>query len=183
MRRINSLLTAVILILFLLHGIAGAYQLMGILTGGNPYLKICSWVLAALVAVHAILSIILTFQSLQSIRQSGASYWRENKLFWLRRISGLILFALILQHILFFWFRGTGAFRLRFFGVPQMAFSGCLVLVLLIHLLSNLHPLALGLGWTKGLSRWRDGLILLGFLLLGMAVSFLIYYWRWNRWW
>ena len=42
MRKINAVLTVLILILFLLHGVAGAFQLFG---AGSNTLKILGWIM------------------------------------------------------------------------------------------------------------------------------------------
>ena len=57
MRKWNGILSAVILILFLIHGILGGFQLLG---SGHVISKMLSHTLLTLIMVHVLFGIILT---------------------------------------------------------------------------------------------------------------------------
>ena len=86
MRKSNSILTAVILVLFIIHGILGALNMIDVVV---VITKVMAWVMVALIAVHVVLSCILTAQALKTWKVTGAPYFKENTLFWARRISGI----------------------------------------------------------------------------------------------
>ena len=86
MRKFNSILTAVILVLFIIHGILGALNMLDVVV---VITKVMAWVMVALIAVHVVLSCILTAKAIKTWKVTGAPYLRENTLFWARRISGI----------------------------------------------------------------------------------------------
>ena len=181
MRKWNALLCMSILVLFLIHGIAGGFQLTGILPGGNRFLSIAAYTMTVMVLVHAVLGIILTVQTLKAQKQAGVSYFRENTLFWLRRISGFAVMFLLLSHVLIF--EGTkrgGVFRLHFFGRLQLLSQILMVLAVAVHVLTNIKPLMTALGIRKYRRFLLDLLLILSVLLLFAGVAFVIYYLRWQ---
>ena len=60
MRKLNTILSVLLLVIFLLHGIMGSFMLLGI---GSNAGKILAWVGEAVHAVHAGIGIILTVQT------------------------------------------------------------------------------------------------------------------------
>ena len=181
MRKWNAILSAVILLLFLVHSIAGMFQLAGILSGGKQWLTIMTWGMTILIAVHAVLGCILTAETLRSIKKSGASYYKENRLFWLRRISGFAIMLLIGAHIAAFQVKETaGAVRLPFFGGLQLTLQLLLVASVAVHVLTNIKPLMLSLGTVKARHIFTDILVILSVLLAAAGVGFIIYFIRFN---
>jgi hypothetical protein len=172
-----------LIVLFLIHGIAGAFQMMGFIPGGSSVWKILTWMMAVMVIVHMIIGIILTAQTIRISRKAGVSYHKENVLFWIRRISGFILMLFILLHLIVFMQTGTGFFRLGYFGVPQLTGQLIMLLALAIHLLSNIKPVAMALGLYGGKGYAKDILLILSIVLIVCAVSFVVYYLRWNVLW
>jgi hypothetical protein len=172
-----------LVVLFLIHGIAGAFQMMGFIPGGSSVLKTLTWIMAAMVLVHMMIGILLTVQTVRITRKSGVSYRKENALFWIRRISGFVLMLLILLHLMVFMQTGTGFFRLGYFGVPQLIGQILMLLALAIHLLSNIKPVAVALGIYGGKGYVRDILLILAIVLAVCAVAFVVYYLRWNVLW
>lgn len=168
------------MILFLVHAIAGGFQLMGLLPGGIPLLSAAAAVLVVLLTVHTILGVILTAGSLGAIKKAGVSYFKENKLFWARRISGFAVFVFMLAHVMLFLGSNDGVYRLRYFGPVQLAGHILLVLAAAVHVITNVNPLLISFG-IKGLKEYvADILIVLSFLLLFMGAAFVLYYIRWR---
>ena len=181
MRKTNVVLSAGILVLLLVHMIAGGLQMAGYLSGGKRSLTILSWVMLVMIAVHILIGIILTAETLRLQKKSGVSYPKENRLFWVRRISGFALMAFVVCHLLVFL--GTsqnGAFRLHLFAGAELVTQMLLVLSLGVHVLSNLSPLLIGLGIRCFRTFLPDMLAVLSVLLLAAGMAFVVYYIRWN---
>lgn len=183
MRKINATVSALIMLLFLLHAVAGAFQLAGIIPGGMKAIQGMAWLLVLLLVVHVIIGAVLTIQSIRISRKAGVFYWRENQQFWIRRISGFALMALIFYHLLIFGQINSGGFRLHDFGTAELVGHILLVLSLVVHVLSNIKPLMLSFGAYGIRAYFKDILFVLSVVLLVAAVSFVIYYLRWNVWW
>ena len=181
MRKWNAILSMGILVLFLIHGIAGGLQAAGLLPGGNPVMKVMAWIMFGLIALHTVIGVKLTADTLHACRISGASYYKENRLFWLRRVSGLAIMAFIATHLLIF--TGTeddGIVRLHLFGGMQLATQILLVASIAVHVLCNIRPLMIALGVRGGKELFLDVLVVLSGILLFTGIAFVIYYIRWN---
>lgn len=178
-RKFNAVLSIAILALFLLHAAVGLLQLSGLASGGNVLLKTGAWVMLAAVAVHAVIGTVLTVETLKTVKKSGTGHFRENKLFWVRRISGFALMFFLVSHVFVFSGKGGEAFRLNEFDIPQLVCSLLLVISLLVHVVSNMRPLMLALGAGKAREFVGDLAFVLSVLLLAAGAAFVIYYFRW----
>ena len=183
MRKINAFVSALILLLFLIHGITGAFQLTGIMQGGSGVRTVLSWVMTGLVLIHVVIGIVLTVQTLRSLKRSGASYFRENTEFWIRRISGFAMMLLIIFHVIVFTGESGEAFRLTAFGWLQLAAHFLLLLAILVHISVNIKPLLISFGIGGGRIYIKDILLVLSVILAVCAAAFIIYYIRWNIAW
>ena len=180
MRKFNAILGPVILAFFLLHIIIGSLQLTGLTPGGNTVMQIGAWLLIAAVGAHTVIGIKLTVDTLAAIKRSGASYFRENKLFWIRRISGFAVMLFIAAHIILFMGHGSGgAFRLNVFDVPQFIMSVLLVLSVLLHIVTNIRPLMIALGSRSAKEFIADIAVVFSVLLLFSGIAFVVYFVRW----
>ena len=177
MRRFNAILSMAILALFLLHGILGAYQLFGL---GTATLRGLAHMLLTLVAVHAVLGVKLTWDALRVWRRTGAGYFRQNVLFWARRVSGAAIMVLMAFHVTAFSYTVEGAFRLKWFDGFRLATQLLLAASLAVHVIANVKPMLIAFGVRRLKPRAADALFLLSALLLVMALGFVIYYLRWN---
>jgi succinate dehydrogenase/fumarate reductase cytochrome b subunit len=183
MRKGNALVSVAILILFLLHAVGGSFQLMGLMPGGSALMEALAWIMVILVAVHMLIGIVLTGKTVHSLRKSGVHYFKENLVFWIRRISGFALMLLVFLHFALFVQTGEGIFRLHDFDMPQLVGQALMLLALAIHLLCNIRPLAIALGLYGGNGYGRDVLLILSVVLAFCALAFVVYYLRWNVWW
>lgn len=179
MRKCNAILGMGITALFAVHAIAGTFQLSGIIPGGSSLMKILAYVLMILIALHVIIGIILTIRSVRTALKAGAFYFRDNKLFWTRRLSGFALMLFIADHLLVFSNGNRAVIRLSFFGNFQLAMSILLVLALAIHILTCVRPALTGFGFEGRKGRAADLAFVLTVVLLLCAVAFFIYYLRW----
>ena len=178
MRKWNGILTAVILALFLLHGILGGFQLLGV---GSTALKTIAWGNVGLILIHTVIGLRLTAHTLKVWKRTGVSYFKENKLFWARRISGFAIMALLVFHRIAFSSTGTGGgYRLPWFTGARLAAQILLVAAIALHVITNVRPMLITFG-IRSLRRWMgDVLLVLAVLLLFMAGAFIVYYLRWN---
>ena len=103
MRRWNARISAAILVLLVLHVIAGSFQLWGLLPGGKLWLTVLAWTMTALIGVHAVIGCILTAQTLRAVKRSGVQYFRENR----QLMNGLPTVA---------WCASELAYSPRYFG-------------------------------------------------------------------
>ena len=180
MRKWNALVSAAILLLCLLHGILGGFQLLG---GSSSALKAIAWTAVGLILVHTGMGLKLTADTLRALRRTGAGYFRENRLFWLRRVSGVAIMLFLALHLLAFRATGTGGgYRLPIFGTGDLISQLLLVLSIGVHVISNIRPMMTALG-AKNRGHWAvDLLLVLAVLLLFFGAAFVIYYLRWNVW-
>ena len=178
MRKFNALLTIFILALALLHAVFGSFQMLGI---GNTAWKAISWIAAALVLIHTVIGVKLTWVTLETQKKAGVSYLKENKLFWARRISGFVVMVLLLFHLTAFgYYTEEGAYRLQWFTLGKLSAQLLLLMAVAVHIISNVRPMMISFG-IKGMKQWiGDILVVLSVLILFMAAAFIVYYLQWN---
>ena len=179
MRKWNAILTVAIMALFLLHAIFGAFQLFGV---GPTALKAIAWAALALVAAHTLIGVKLTGDSIKVWKKTGVGYFKQNKLFWARRVSGFAVMVLLVFHMTAFGYYSNGAYRLRWFTDYKLATQLLLVAVLAVHIITNVKPMLISFG-VRSLKKYvGDILFVLSVLLLFTAAAFIVYYLRWNVW-
>ena len=177
MRKLNVILSHVILLFFILHGVLGAMSLMGI---GHVNPKPIAWIMTGLIAVHIFIGTVLTVQSLIAMKKTGAPYFKENALFWARRISGFAIILFIFLHISAFSYQTYGVYRLKRFTVMKLAAQLMLLITTAVHIITNVRPTLIGLGIKSLKERAGDILLFLSILMLFMGAAFIIYFIRWN---
>lgn len=96
MRKWNTILSVLMLLIFMIHGIMGSFMLNGV---GSSAGKLLAWIGVGILVVHTVIGVILTVQSLQTAKQSGKMYLKQNVIFWARRASGMAILILLLFHI------------------------------------------------------------------------------------
>ncbi|MBR1534607.1 MAG: hypothetical protein IJ639_09585 [Ruminococcus sp.] len=177
MRKWNAILTAVIMTRFVIHGVLGALNMFDIAV---IIVKFISYTMVALIAVHTILSTILTARSVKVWKKTGAPYFKENGLFWSRRISGFALMLLIPFHMLSFGATVDGVYSLSFFSDLKLFASILFVLCLAVHIIANAKPMLISFGVRKLRPRAGDILFFLSILLVIAVAAFIVYFIRWN---
>ncbi len=180
MRRINTFVTACIMVLFLVHMITGGMQLMGILRGGIMPLKVMSYIMLAFVVIHMIIGIKLTIDTLRISKKAGVSYFKENRLFWIRRISGIALVFFMASHVFIFTGKGAGAgYRLVNFDIVALVSQILMVISLFVHLITNISPLKIAMGIKDKGNIKTDIIFVFSILLLLAGLAFFVYFLRW----
>ena len=177
MRKSNAILTAVILLLFLVHAILGGFQLLG---AGSTAVKAIAWLCTALIAAHTVIGVKLTADTLRVRKKTGVGYFRENTLFWARRVSGFAVMVLLVFHLTAFGDNSGVRYRLQWFDTAKLVTQLLLIAVLALHILSNVKPMLISFGIRSLKDRAGEILLILSVLLLFMAAAFIVYYLRWN---
>jgi len=77
MRRLNSILAAAILLLFMIHGILGTLTMVD---AAMIITKHMARLMVVLIVIHTVLSCILTAKALKTWKVTGAPYFKENTL-------------------------------------------------------------------------------------------------------
>lgn len=178
MRRLNLFLVIGMFVTFIAHGIMGALKLCG---ANTDAWKLVGCISIAFICAHVVVTAILTGQTLKTMKKTGTGYFRENKLFWVRRISGLTILIPLVMHLMIF--QGTaapsGAYRLVVFNTGRMISQVLLVVTIAFHALTNIKPLLIALGVRETKAFALDLLLILSAVLLFFAVAFAVYYLRW----
>ena len=141
---------------------------------------VIAWTMVGLIAVHTILGTVFTVQTLGAQKKAGAAYFKDNLLFWARRISGFVIMVLIFFHI--FAFTGVSAshYRLPDFDTFKLITQILLVVSIAFHIITNVKPMLISFGIKKLKPKVTDIVFWLSVLLLFMAAAFIIYYLRWR---
>ena len=177
MRKINTILSVLLLVIFMLHGLMGSFMLLGI---GSSAGKILAWVGVAVLAAHTVIGVILTIKTLKISKNTGNSYLKQNAVFWARRASGLAILILMFFHIGLFGGVQDGMYILFPFTTVKLITQLLLVAALFIHLFINIRPLLVSLGIISYKERRGDIYLILSVLLLFSAGAVIIYYIGWH---
>ena len=177
MRKINTILSVLLLVIFMLHGLMGSFMLLGI---GSSAGKILAWVGVAVLAAHTVIGVILTINTLKISKNGGNSYLKQNAVFWARRASGLAILILMFFHIGLFGGVQDGIYILFPFTTVKLITQLLLVAALFIHLFINIRPLLVSLGIISYKERRGDIYLILSVLLLFSAGAVIIYYIGWH---
>lgn len=177
MRKWNGMLSAAILLLFLVHGILGGFQLLG---SGSVISHTLAWIMTGLIGVHTVIGIILTAKTIKIQKKTGAGYLRENALFWARRISGFAIMVLIFFHVTAFSDSRGAFFRLKWFDRAKLMTQILLVAAIALHVITNVKPMLITFGIRGLRKRYGDILFVLSVLMLFMAAAMIVYFLRWN---
>ena len=172
MRKWNTILSVLMLLIFMIHGIMGSFMLNGV---GSSAGKLLAWIV-----VHTVIGVILTVQSLQTVKQSGKMYLKQNAIFWARRASGLAILILLFFHIGLFGKVQNGTYILFPFTTVKMVTQLLFVAAIFVHIFINIRPLLVSLGIISYKERRGDIYLILSVLLLFIAGAVIFYYIGWQ---
>lgn len=176
MRRLNLFLVVGMLVTFLAHAVMGALQLSG---ANTNTLKPLAWVCVGMMAAHIVVSAVLTVQTLYACKKSGTGYFRNNLLFWAKRITGLTIVIPLVMHLMIFHSESGDAFRLQVFTSGRMISQILFAAAIALHVLINIRPLLIGFGVKEHRVFAGDLIFVLSVVLLLLSAAFAVYYWRW----
>ena len=142
MRKINSIVTIVLILLFLDHGIFGTLNTLG---KGQVVLPVARLMRVFLV-IHVIISIILTVKSEKVSFKTKATYNKENREYWLRRWTVLLIFVFFVAHMHMAKAGVDGTAK-----IANASIFGKITFILFVtsiaaHLAINFRPLLISLG-------------------------------------
>ena len=178
LRQANAVISAVMMVLFLLHGVGNAFELIGV---GMPTSKLIARAVLVLAAAHAVIGVALTIATVRAQREAGTSYVGLNSRFWAVRASGVAIALFLVFHMLTFLQTSAGGpYRLRSFQGFELATGIGLVVSLAVHVLANMRPFMVSLGVGAPRARAMDVVLVLSVALLLMAVAFVVYFVRWS---
>ena len=170
MRRVNAIVTAGMLLCFILHAVFGSLQLFG--ASGSTVTRILGTITFSFCAAHVAIGIYLTAVSVYAGKKSGKFYFKDNMLFWARRISGLPIIAAIVFHVV----------ALNIGSAPKLAMQILLGVSIAFHVVLNVKPVLITLG-IKPLKQHLAGISLaFSVLILLTVIAFIVYYVRWYVW-
>lgn len=175
MRKLNTILSVLLFVIFLLHGVLGSFVLIGV---GEIAGKMLAHIGMILLVLHLCIGVRLTIQTFQT--KSGLAYSKQNVLFWMRRASGLAILILAFFHMGIFGSVEDGWYILTPFTTVKLLTQLLLVAALFVHLFVNVRPMLISLGVIEYKERRGDLFLLLSILLLFMAGSIVLYYIRWQ---
>ncbi len=178
MRKINAIITAAIIIVFIFHGGLGSFMMAGITEQGD---RIVAWLGCLLIIIHTVIGFIITGRTIKSGIKSKKWYLNQNKEFWIRRISGLIIFAIMFIH--FSSFRkmdDNNIYQLTKFLADNMIVQLIFLISIFIHLSTNIRPMLISMGIVIN-SRIKKILMPLSVVILVLFCGAVIFYYiRWN---
>lgn len=178
MRKLNVCISLALCLLFALHLVMGSFMLLGIGHNGGRLLALAG---VALLAVHLVLSGCSTGRTLRRLGWLRlVQYGRENRLFWLRRLSGLAIILLLVGHVGLFGTVVDGQYVLFDFTWPKALLQGAFLTALCLHIGTNIRPLFVSLGWSRIQERCRDCYVSLGIIYLFSILALSIYYAGWQ---
>ena len=169
LRKINSILTIPIYILFAAHLILMSGLLTGFV-GFNPDFKIISFALAALVLVHSLFGIYFAFERIFLKKRGQKVYPKENKLFRFQLISGIVMLILVFLHTTAYGYTNAeGIFVLRDPSLFYYITECLLALFVCAHSAVSVPRMAITFGLIK------EGKGLLNIVKVSTAVFALVF--------
>ena len=177
MRKINGVLAVAILIMFIIHGIFGALNMMDI---APIIVKILSHIMLTLICVHALISIQLTVKAVRTAAETHAPYLRKNYSFWARRLSGALIIILVFFHMTAFGKTEGGVFQLYPFDLNRLIVQMLFLLSVTVHIITNVKPALITFGVKRLKPKSGGILFFISAALLFMAAGFIIYFIRWQ---
>lgn len=174
MRKIYAYLTAALVFFLLLHGICGSYVLIGVGTTGAPiFAHICEVLLLA----HVLLGLFFTCRTLFGMKKNGGPFYlRQNYLFWLRRLSGVAILVFLWGHFTLFGEMQNGEFIIYEFTTAKFLWHLGLLVAAAVHLLTNIRPLYVALGFSGVAKRTADTHFVCAVLFILMTLMAVRYY-------
>ena len=165
MRKLNTILSVLLLFICLLHGLMGSFMLLGISSGAGKFL---AWIGVGILAAHTVLGLLLTAQTFRASRSGGKLYGKQNALFWARRTSGLAILLMLFFHIGVFGRVQDGVYILFPFTTVRLLTQLLLVASVFVRVV-NLRLCVFAGGMAK--SGRCSGVLAFGANILGIKPS------------
>ena len=143
MRKTNTILVLIIMLLFVDHVIFGSLHSLGT---GASVIRPFAQIMLGLVLIHAIISLIVTVKAEKAGFKTGARYNKENREFWNRRVTGVLIILFGITHAYLMARNERGVPRIA--SAPRIfqLTTPLLIISIYFHILSNIRPLLISLG-------------------------------------
>ncbi len=175
MRKLFTILTALLVILCLWHGAMGSFMLLGISTRPAAFMGCLAGILAIF---HILWGCRCWLRTLK--HKQGFWYGQANRLFWLRRLSGIAVLLLFVFHWQVFGSMQGTQYILYEFTALKLVVQFLFVSTLFLHIGLNIRPLLLALGMPHIAARTCDIYSILLVFYLFMIGSLIYYYAGWQ---
>lgn len=178
MRKLNTLLSAALIAILLIHVVFGSFMILGI---GHNGAKILALIGAGLLILHILLSGVATTQTIRRmVSRHMPLYVRANRLFLLRRLSGLGIVIFLVFHIGMFGTMVDTHYVLYEFTTTKLLLQFGFMTSLFVHIGTNIRPLFVSLGWQQITNHCRDVYVVLGVLYMFTLTAISMYYGGWQ---
>lgn len=177
MRKLNGILARVVVVLFLIHAVMGCFMLQGRSSVSCFQLTI---LLLAAVILHAVLGVIATIKAVRSGGSSGKWYLKQNKGFWIKRVSGAAILLLLIFHMSVYVTSSNGVYFLREFTWMSLLSQLLFVLAIFIHLYVSLEGMLIARGILEYKERKKDWLLVLSIFMLMIVITIIMYFVQWQ---
>ena len=167
-RKLNAIVSALLMISFVAHGITNGLYLVGVLP--EP-IKGIAHITELICWIHIVIGVFLTAQGIIASARSGALYPSLNRRYLAVRISGILIAVLMLQHVI------GASHAVDHSVVPMNALVSDLLLVvsIAVHVACNIRPQFMSLGLpSESATRVAVALLVL-IALMGLAFLSLIF--------
>lgn len=176
-RTLNSWIGKLLVLLFAVHGLAAGYMLAELTY--ISWVKSVGYAACGLLVLHGLIAIVLSLDAWRAGR-AGKWYWRENTIFWLRRLTGLALLIFLFFHFGAYGGMVGGRYQLREFTTVLYLAQLGLLLSCILHVGVSVKGMLIADGITK-YGMWRNiSFLILAALLVLMAAAVTMYYAAWN---
>ena len=149
MRKLNTILVLLIMLLFIDHITFGCLHFLGSKFSITAPFALTMFLL---VLLHTIVSIVITVKAEVVGFKTKARYNSENRQFWLRRVSGIAILVLAFAHVYLMSEGPNGIPRIAKMPKPLNLLLILLMLSVGIHIKQNVRPLLISLG-VKNIDR------------------------------
>lgn len=180
LRKINSLLTIPIFLLFIVHLILMGGLLTGLL-GFYPDLKLFGQLLTPFVLLHAAFGILFLIQRIVCKKRGQNVYPKPNTIFRVQLLSGIAMLILVLVHTTAYGYVGAdGSFVLRAPSLLYFILESLLALTICIHCAVSLPRMAVTFGLIKNklglIKTVKTSMKIFAVIFLIAEIAYCIYY-------
>lgn len=177
LKKINMITALLLIVFIIMHGILGSFTLLGI---GSHAGMLFAWGGLGLLAVHTVIGVILTVQTIRAEAGSGGKlYLKQNAAFWIKRLTGIAILCSLYFHFGMFSVEVNEEYVLIPFTTAK--FIDMLVLVgsVFLHIFVNIRSLFVSMGIFTPKERRIDIMVFLSVILVFISVSLILYYISW----
>ena len=172
MRKINVIIVIAIMILLVDHIVFGGLHLLGFNAG---VMRPMAMLMLILVLAHALISMYVTLRAEKAGAKTKARYNKENREFWLRRTSGVMILVSALVHAYTMFKDENGVPRIARLPKVFSLATPLLIFSIYLHVFVNVRALLIAFG-IRNINRKEKVIKVLLTVVMLFAMSALIYF-------